>query len=195
MRWRARHQLDSGQAGPEADVVDDVVVRFRLDDAAFTLQSGRKLFDHRSAVVARDVEGLREAMQVKNSPRSVTGKSSASRPGVVMMFPGGGAHYPGAGRELLAQPGFRATVDECFSLISSDAPKDLRAVMFESEATDAVAAGKLEKPGYAIPALFILEYALAKLWESWGIKPVAVIGHSAGEIGRASCRERVSPRV
>ena len=158
---------------------------FRLDDAAFTLQVGRKLFDHRSAVIARDVAGLREALQVKNSPRSVTGLTSAANAGVVMMFPGGGAHYPGAGRELLSQPGFRATVDECFSLISPDAPKDLRAVMFESEATDALAAGKLEKPGYAIPALFILEYALAKLWESWGIKPVAVIGHSAGEYAAA----------
>jgi acyl transferase domain-containing protein/thioesterase domain-containing protein len=158
---------------------------FRLDDAAFTLQAGRKSFDHRSAVVARDLAGLREALQTKNNPRSVNGKSSASAPGVVMMFPGGGAHYPGAGRELLSQPGFRETIDECFSLISSDAPKDLRAVMFESEASDAVAAGKLEKPGYAIPALFILEYALAKLWESWGIKPAAVIGHSAGEYAAA----------
>ena len=158
---------------------------FRLEDAAFTLQTGRKSFEHRFAAVARDVAGLQEAMQAKNSPRLVSGRSAASSPGVVMMFPGGGAHYPGAGRELLSQPGFRATVDECFSLIPRDAPNDLRKVMFESEATDAVAAGKLEKPGYAIPALFILEYALAKMWESWGIKPVAVIGHSAGEYAAA----------
>ena len=158
---------------------------FRLDDAAHTLRVGRKLFDHRSAVVARDVEGLREALQVKNSPRLVTGLTAAATPGVVMMFPGGGAHYPGAGRELLRQPGFRDTVEECFSLLAADAPKDLRAVMFDSEATDAIAAAKLEKPGYAIPALFILEYALAKLWESWGIKPVAVMGHSAGEYAAA----------
>ncbi len=158
---------------------------FRLDDAAYTLQTGRKLFEHRFAAVARDAAGLREALQVKNSPRFFAGKSSTPTPGVVMMFPGGGAHYPGAGRELLSQPGFRTTVDECFRLISPEAPPDLYAVMFESEATDAVAAGKLERPSYAIPALFILEYSLAKLWDSWGIKPVAVIGHSAGEYAAA----------
>lgn len=158
---------------------------FRLDDAAFTLQTGRKSFEHRFAAVARDAAGLQEALQAKNSPRLVSGRSAASSPGVVMMFPGGGAHYPGAGRELLGQPGFRAIVDECFNLIPPDAPDDLRKVMFESEATDTVAAGKLEKPRYAIPALFILEYALAKMWESWGIKPVAVIGHSAGEYAAA----------
>ena len=67
----------------------------------------------------------------------------------------------------------------------ADAPADLRAVMFEREPGDAEAARTLEQPRYNIPALFVLEYATAKLWESWGVKPAAVIGHSAGEYAAA----------
>jgi thioesterase domain-containing protein/malonyl CoA-acyl carrier protein transacylase/acyl carrier protein len=110
-----------------------------------------------------------------------------STPRVVLMFPGAGAQYPGAGRELLSQPRFRRAVNECFSLMPADVPRDLRAVMFESDPSDAAAATALQRPVYALPALFTLEYGLAKLWESWGVKPAAVIGHSAGDYAAACC--------
>ena len=158
---------------------------FRLADAAYTTQVGRRSFEHRCALVVRDLTALRAALESKNTPRCVTGKAAASVPGVVLMFPGGGAHYPGAGRELLSQPGFRQAVEECFRLLPADAPQDLHQIMFESELSDLRAAAMLEKPSYAIPALFVLEYALAKLWQSWGVAPVAVIGHSAGEYAAA----------
>ncbi|MDB5743018.1 MAG: polyketide synthase-like protein [Polaromonas sp.] len=165
---------------------------FRLADAAYTTQVGRKSFDHRCAIVAQDVAGLRTALLPKPNARSVTGKAAANPPGVVLMFPGGGAHYPGAGSELLSQPGFRQAVDECFSLIPPSAPPDLRAVMFNSGLSTVDAASAMEKPSYAIPALFILEYALGKLWKSWGVTPAAVIGHSAGEYAAACLADVMS---
>ena len=158
---------------------------FRLSDAAYTTQVGRKAFEHRCAIVSRDLTGLSAGLHLKNNPRSVTSKAAASVPGVVLMFPGGGAHYPGVGRELLSQPSFRQAVDECFAVMPSDALRDLRSIMFECDSKDARAASLLETPSYAIPALFILEYALAKLWQSWGVTPTAVIGHSAGEYAAA----------
>ncbi|HWI78073.1 MAG TPA: type I polyketide synthase, partial [Ramlibacter sp.] len=154
---------------------------FSLADAAFTTQVGRRAFEHRCAIVAQDADGLRAALQAKTRARCASGKAPANEPGVVMMFPGGGAHYPGAGSELLGQPAFAQSVEECFRAMPAEVPGDLRAVMFESHPGDAQAAGQLQRPGYAMPALFTLEYALAKLWESWGVKPAAFIGHSAGE--------------
>jgi len=156
-----------------------------LADAAYTTQVGRKAFEHRCAVVARDFDDLRNVLAAKNHPRCVTAKASSEAPAIALMFPGGGAHYPGAGRELLAQPAFRRAVDECFRLMPANAPPDLRTRMFEGDASDAAAAATLERPSYALPALFTIEYALAKLWESWGVKPAAVIGHSAGEYAAA----------
>lgn len=154
---------------------------FSLADAAYTTQVGRRAFEHRCAIVAQDADGLRAALQVKSHGRCATGKAPANEPGVVMMFPGGGAHYPGAGSELLTQPAFAHAVDECLLAMPAEVPSDLRAIMFESDPLDSQAASKLQRPGYAMPALFTLEYALAKLWESWGVKPAALIGHSAGE--------------
>ena len=153
----------------------------RLADAAYTTQVGRKAFDHRCALVARDIAGLQTALEGKGNVRAATAQAAPGQPAVVMMFAGGGAQYPGAGHELLAQPAFLQAVDACFSAMPPGVPPDLRAVMFDANAQDAAAARKLEQPTYALTALFTLEYALTKLWESWGIKPAAVMGHSAGE--------------
>jgi acyl transferase domain-containing protein/thioesterase domain-containing protein/acyl carrier protein len=160
---------------------------FSVADAAYTTQAGRRQFEHRCAVVARDIDSLNAAFQGTVHERRVSAHAPTEKPSVVMMFPGGGAHFPGAGRELMGHAAFRTAVDECFALMPDDAPADLRAAMFDTSfsAGDADLAHMLEKPGYAIPALFVLEYALSKLWQSWGIVPSAVIGHSAGEYAAA----------
>jgi len=168
-----------------ADFLADPPPGFSLADAAYTTQVGRRSFEHRCAITAFDIADLREALAAKSHVRRVTGKAEAGTPGLVLMFPGGGAHYPGAGRALLDQPAFRRAVDECLRAMPPEAPQDLRTIMFEHDAADADACQALARPTYAMPALFTLEYALAKLWESWGIKPAAVIGHSAGEYAAA----------
>jgi acyl transferase domain-containing protein len=87
-----------------AQVLADPLEDFNLPDAAYTLQVGRRAFDHRCAITASDIDGLRSALQAKSHARSASGEVANETPGVVFMFPGGGAHYPGAGRELLSQP-------------------------------------------------------------------------------------------
>ncbi len=168
-----------------AQPADGFSTGFSLADAAYTLRVGRRDFTHRMAVVAQDLSGLRATLEARNAPRAVTAQASASPPPVVLMFPGGGAHYLGAGRDLLALPVFREAIDACFSRMPSDAPQDLRSVMFARD-NDPQSAALLQRPRYAIPALFTLEYAIAKLWQSWGVSPAAVMGHSAGEYTAAS---------
>jgi acyl transferase domain-containing protein/thioesterase domain-containing protein/acyl carrier protein len=160
---------------------------FDLADAAYTTQAGRRSFEHRCAIVANDVQQLRAALASNSRIHCTTGKAATPTPAVVFMFPGGGAHYPGAGRQLLSRAAFRSAVDDCFSLMPADVPRDLRALMFDCDPQDAAAVSALQRPVYALPALFTLEHALTRLWENWGITPAAVIGHSAGDYAAACC--------
>ena len=155
----------------------------RLADAAFTTQEGRRPFSHRLALVARDVSGLQSALD--GAPGLRVSAMAREQPApVAFLFPGGGAQYPGAGRELLRYPAFQEAVQECLAALPPDAPAALRERLFQpsGEAEEGLGdAGWLERPACAMPALCLLEIALARLWQSWGVEPAAVLGHSAGE--------------
>ncbi len=155
-------------------------------DIAFTLRTGRRAFPERMAVAARGPDDLAAALTAKASAYLQKGKAGATPPSIVFLFPGGGAQYPGAGAGMLAQsPAFAKAVADCFAALPKDAPADLHEVMFARTLEDAEARGKLGQSGYAIPALFILEYAYAKHWQSWGITPDAILAHSVGEYAGA----------
>ncbi len=157
-----------------------------LADAAFTLRHGRREFSERRVIVARTRDDLKAALWNEAPAHVGEGTAGTAKAEVVFMFPGGGAQYPGAGAGLLRSSApFRAAVDECFAQMPADAPADLRAVMFDKCLEDADARARMERSGYAIPALFILEYAYARMFMSWGIEPAAVLGHSAGEYAGA----------
>ncbi|MCF8466939.1 MAG: type I polyketide synthase [Sneathiella sp.] len=157
-----------------------------LADAAYTLRHGRREFAERRVIVAKDAASLTAALWQEAPEHVASGRATGANVEIVFMFPGGGAQYPGAGAGLLeSSPSFKAAVEECFSAIPADAPSDLRTVMFERTVKDTEARGKLEMSGYAIPALFILEYAYAMMWLSWGLEPAAILGHSAGEYAGA----------
>ncbi|MGL4308866.1 MAG: type I polyketide synthase [Paracoccaceae bacterium] len=157
-----------------------------LQDVAYTLRHGRRSFPERLAVAARSKDELATVLKEKVSSLAKGGKSAADVPEIVFLFPGGGAQYPGAGAELYAQsPVFKAAVDECFANLPANAPADLRVMMLEETLANKDARHKLGQSGYAIPALFILEYAYARLWESWGVRPDAVVAHSVGEYAAA----------
>ena len=82
------------------------------------------------------------------------------------------------GRQLYeTSPVFRAALDQCADVLRSHCDKPLLSVLYPKEGSDS----SLDETAYTQPALFSLEYALAELWKSWGIKPSAVLGHSVGE--------------
>lgn len=157
-----------------------------LSDIAFTLREGRRAFGERFAIAARDAQELRAAIGARSSAYRQQGSAGDHAPRIVFLYPGGGAQYPGAGAGMLASfPVFAEAVGACFALLPPIAPADLYDIMFRRERDDAEAKAKLERSGYAIPALFILEYAYTQLWASWGVKPDAVLAHSVGEYAGA----------
>jgi amino acid adenylation domain-containing protein len=151
-----------------------------LADIAYTLHVGRRPFDRRRIVVARDGSEAIRFLEEKDAKRVFSGAAKQQRPQVIFMFPGQGAQFLGMGQGIYeSEPEFRRWVDECAEILKPLLPKDLREVLYASGADTAQA--ELTATGYAQPAIFTTEYALAKLWMSWGIKPDAMIGHSVGE--------------
>jgi acyl transferase domain-containing protein len=164
-----------------------------LANVAFTLQRGRGKFSHRRAIVARTGQDAANAVGAAVTSRVRTGVVAAHRPSVVFMFPGQGAQYAGMAAGLYrAEPCFRATVDECVETLAL--PQDFRATLSCEMANRDHSAALLKQTAYAQPALFVVEYALARLLMSWGLRPDAMIGHSIGEYVAACLAGVLTPQ-
>lgn len=145
-----------------------------LADVAFTLATGRKPFPFRRAIVAADPA---EAIAKLREPAKVSASTKSTR--VAFLFPGQGSQYPGMGRELCdSEPAYRAAVDECAALLHPHLHVDLRDTLLS---LDPEAETRLHQTWLTQPCIFVTEYALAKLWISWGVQPALLIGHSIGE--------------
>lgn len=153
-----------------------------LADVAYTLQVGRKGFNHRRVLVCDDVHDAAQALAARDPQRVF---SQCSQPGahpVAFMFSGQGAQYVHMARELYqAEPTFRSHADTCFNLLKSHHNLDLRSILYPSDGQVEEAEQRLKQTENAQPSLFVIEYALAQMWMSWGIGMQAAIGHSLGE--------------
>jgi acyl transferase domain-containing protein/thioesterase domain-containing protein len=153
-----------------------------LSDAAYTLKVGRKHFEHRRAFVCNSREDAVSILKDPSSSRSFIGQHKSGEPSMVFMFTGQGSQYPGMARELYeTEPIFRGVLDSCAEILTPILELDLRRIIYAGEDRAEDCATRINQTAIAQPALFILEYALAKLWESWGIRPRAMVGHSIGE--------------
>lgn len=151
-----------------------------MPDVAFTLQTGRHEFPMRRAIACSD---RLDAIGKLRSKVETSVVASRSKQLVAFVFPGIGSQHPSMGRELYETlPAFRCDVDRGFDCFLQLTGKDLRGALYGSEA-DAKEA--LIDARLAHAAIFILEYALARVWQRWGINPAAVIGHSVGEYAAA----------
>jgi amino acid adenylation domain-containing protein/non-ribosomal peptide synthase protein (TIGR01720 family) len=147
-----------------------------LGDVACTLQLGRKAFEHRAFAVARNVEAAAAALGSGACAR--TQATDGCR--VIFMFPGQGAQHAGMGATLRAsEPVFREHVERGLALLDPRRRAEIDRLLSD-EPGDAADA-RLRDTELAQPALFLVEYALAQLWLSWGVQPAAMIGHSVGE--------------
>src|SRR6185312_9924134 len=152
--------------------------------------TGRSHFEHRAALVVDSVEGAREGLaelaENRARPGVVRGEHT-HRPTTAWLFTGQGSQYPGMARELFdAEPVFAETVTRCADAVDDILSRPLLEVLF---ATDRESADTLRHTSFAQPALFAVEMGLARLWQSWGIEPDVVLGHSVGQYAAACVAE------
>ncbi|TLP67330.1 acyltransferase domain-containing protein [Parasedimentitalea maritima] len=158
-----------------------------LADVAWTLKEGRRGFSKRRVLVA---ETSAEAAQLLDDgdPRRVFSHDHlGDAPETVFMFPGGGAQYAGMARDLYeTEPEFADWMDRGLDHLQKQLDYDIRALWLPEAGEDDAANKRLQKPSVQLPLIMIVEYALAQLWISWGVKPTAMVGHSMGE-NTAAC--------
>jgi phthiocerol/phenolphthiocerol synthesis type-I polyketide synthase E len=182
-----------------------------LADVAFTLQEGRKAFEHRRMVVCRDSSEAATVLPTRVPSRVFTAVASSGRRPVAFLLPGLGDQYLDMGRGLYeSEPEFKKHVDRCSEFLQPLMGADLRKIMFPTPAvrqqhdvrteervnfrdlvsrargdSSSSTAQEIHRTLWAQPALFVIEYALAKLWMSWGVVPESMLGYSVGEYAAA----------
>ncbi len=154
----------------------------------------RSHFSHRLACITESVDQLKEQLrdwlaEEEDIVGVVSGQSVKRQQseGIAFLFTGQGSQFIGMGRELYeTQPVFRGVLKQCAEILARE-EIDLLKILFEAEA-DAI-----DQTQFTQPVLFSFEYALAKLWQSWGIEPAVVLGHSLGEYVAACVAGVFSP--
>lgn len=154
-----------------------------LADVSYT-QAARRTFPHRRVLLtpAADTVGAAMALQTGDPQRVMTQLMESKDRPVLFMFSGQGSQYVDMGRELYKfEPTFRAAIDRCCEALHDSLGMDLRDILYPSPDQRDHASASLQRTAITQPALFVLEYALAKLWMDFGIVPSGMIGHSLGE--------------
>ena len=156
-----------------------------LADVAWTLQVGRHHFAERRVLAVRDHADAIAQLTERDARRVFSHTAADVDRTITFMFPGGGAQYPKMAAGLHAtEPEFARHLDEGLDILRDEHGVDLRPLLLGDPGPDAEA--RLEAPANQIPAIFLVEHALARLLISKGITPTALVGHSLGE-NTAAC--------
>jgi len=153
-----------------------------LADVAYTLNSGRRTFDYRRMIVCRDLNDAVANLETLDPERVLTFFQEPINQNTVFMFSGQGSQYVDMGLELYeTESEFREHIDRCSEILKPHLGLDLRDIIYPAKENAEEATHNLKNTLITQPALFTIEYSLAKLWMSWGVQPAALVGHSIGE--------------
>ena len=160
----------------------DVGARVALADIAHTTQVGRKAFRVRRAIACADREAAIRKLRKRGGTAGTCTEAAADKGrSIAFLFSGQGTQFANMARGVYeTEQLFRAEVDRCCERLTSLVGLDLRSLMFPVGDVEQ-ASRELGRTQYTQPALFVIEYALAKQLEAWGIEPAAMLGHSIGE--------------
>ena len=161
-----------------AEIIESEGSGLELSRLCFTAATGRSHFSHRVAFQASNPQdlltSLNEFIAGNTNEYTATGVKGRRAPKLAFLFTGQGAQHIGMGKALYeVHPFFRMTIQRCSKLLEPYLEKPLLNVMWEGEV--------LHQTAYTQPALFVIEYSLAKLFEEWGVVPDLLLGHSIGE--------------
>ncbi|MGH8076128.1 MAG: type I polyketide synthase [Lysobacter sp.] len=165
---RLSHRLESASAASLADI-------------AHTLACGREHFSHRRFVVAGTRAQAASALTPPGlpAPEVSTLATSTNAPRLAFVFPGQGVQFAGMAAHLYGtQPAYRRALDECCAAIETASAIDLKPLLLDAAEHHGP---RLDQTDVAQPAIFATSYAMARLWQSWGIQPDVLLGHSLGE--------------
>ncbi|KOG64581.1 beta-ketoacyl synthase [Streptomyces griseoflavus] len=152
-----------------------------IERLCYTANVGRAHFSHRLSGVVKDLDGLSALLRAHLAEEEPPAAGKTRR--VAFLFSGQGTQYNGMGAALYERfPVFRESVDTCDRTFGAYLTVPVRDLLLGT-ADDATLIDRTE---YTQPALFTLEYSLAKLWMSWGVRPNVLIGHSIGEVVAAA---------
>jgi acyl transferase domain-containing protein/acyl carrier protein len=153
-----------------------------LADLAYTLQVGRQAFSRRRALVANDIADAAAAFESLDPDRVLDGDQRANDHPVAFLFPGHDSPQMNTGADLYRRERrFREEVDSCCEFLKPDLGLDLREILYPSREGETGAVRKFGQTEITQPILFVIEYALARMWQSWGVQPAAMIGRGIGE--------------
>jgi len=160
-----------------------------IANIAYTLNTGRKSFNHRFSFRCSSHQ---EALQIIKS-KSFTETVSTGSSQVIFMFTGQGSQYVDMAKDLYEQEQqFKEYFDQCAIILHPLIGLDIRKITFSNPHEKESNQNRLQETSITQPVLFALEYALAKLWMGWGVQPKAMIGHSVGEIVAACIADVLS---
>jgi len=157
-----------------------------LADVSFTLQVGRHDFAYRRALLCNDVQEAIAALSGQEPTRLMTlFQQSKNRP-VAFLFPAAEKKLINQGQELYQnEPVFREQITVCAEIAQPLFKLDLQKVLYPNPSEIEQAEQALQAPAVARAALFAWEYALAKLWQAWGVGPQGMVGDGVGELAAA----------
>lgn len=152
----------------------------QLVNLAYTLQTARKHFEYRNFIVCRNKDqALEELSRLLEKPAAERKQNGTKH--TVFMFSGGGSQYYKMARQLyLDEPFFKEIMDYGFGVLMRKTGRDFQEILGYREGTDA-GEDLINTIEYMLPALFLVEYATARLLMNIGIQPAYMIGHSLGE--------------
>ena len=177
-----KERVKSQNSNPPSKIQNPKSKIDRLADVAYTLQVGRRDFDYRRMLVCQTLDDAVQALSTLDSQRVFTHYQEPSNCPVVFMFSGQGSQYVNMALELYQhEPIFTEHVDNCCEQLKPHLGLDLRHVLYPNATQEQEATQQLQQTHITQPALFVIEYALAKLWMAWGVHPEVMIGHSIGE--------------
>jgi acyl transferase domain-containing protein len=133
-------------------------------------------------LICRNREEALKSLETLDPQKVFTARQEREERPIVFLFPGQGTQQANMGGQIYrTEPTFREEVDRCCEMLKPHVKVDLRSVIYPAEGDIHAAERLLDQTRIAQPALFVIEYALAQLWLSRGIRPEAMIGHSIGE--------------